>query len=161
MGELYSGSQSLPYIASKKLIAVSPCKESWKGLGVCFIFSSIDWKHALYTFSRVWKIITWSFAICTCKKDTSKVSLIWFFATKEGTVCILWFNSPMSNLIHNFKQCNGNRMIFLTQLCLLLGGTYKYWALYLLQLFQCNFAVMVRDGAEQPHTRTEQVQTRL
>lgn len=86
MGELYSGTQSLPYIASKKLIAVSPCKESLKGLGVCFVFSSIDWKHALYTFSRVLKIITWSFAICTYNKDTSESSLTYFLLLKKGQI---------------------------------------------------------------------------
>lgn len=84
MGELYSSTQPLPYIASKKLITVSPCKESLKGLGVCFVFSSIDWKHALSIFSRVSKIIPWIFALCTCKKDTSKRSLIYFLLLKKG-----------------------------------------------------------------------------
>lgn len=83
MGELYPGTQPLPYIALKKLIAVSPCKESLKGLGVSFVFSSLDWKHALYIFSRVLKIITWSFALCKCKKDTSKGSLMYFLLLKK------------------------------------------------------------------------------
>lgn len=83
MEEVYSATQSLPSIAFKKLVAVRPQKESLKGSGVCIVFSNIDWKHVLYTFSSGLKTITWSFVIHACKNDISKGSLTYFLLLKK------------------------------------------------------------------------------
>lgn len=84
MREAYSATQSLPLITFKKLMAVRPHKESLKGSGVCFVFSNIDWKHALYTFSSGLKTMIWSFVIHACKNHISKGSLTYFLLLKKG-----------------------------------------------------------------------------
>lgn len=83
MGEVYSVTQPLSLIAFKKPTAVRPHKESLKGSGVRFVFSNIDWKHALYTFSSSLKTITWSFVIHACKHDISTGSLTYFLLLKK------------------------------------------------------------------------------